>query len=108
LYINIVITQDVMPHQPFVSPASLEEMVAVTTRSAAIERSVVINLRADLTSFGRETLTIPSFDYCGQRGHGRHARTAQSDHSIDVLGARLDRHVNVPHLRDRCYGCVVI
>ena len=29
LSINIVITQDVTPHQPFVSPASLEEMAAV-------------------------------------------------------------------------------
>jgi len=29
LSINIVITQDVTRHQPFVSPASLEEMAAV-------------------------------------------------------------------------------
>jgi hypothetical protein len=29
LSINIVITQDVTAHQPFVSPASLEEMTAV-------------------------------------------------------------------------------
>jgi len=52
--------------------------------------------------------SVLSFDACWQGGHGRHARAAQSDHSVDVLGARLGRHVNVPHQRDRCHWRVVI
>src|SRR5438132_12191248 len=58
--------------------------------------------------FRTEALIPPLFDGCRQRGHRRHARTAQSDHSIDVLGARLGRHINVPHLRERCHWRVVI
>src|SRR5256885_806876 len=49
-----------------------------------------------------EALIIFSFDGCWQRGHRGHACTAQSDHSIDVLGAKLGRHIDVPHLGERC------
>ena|ERR1700722_9092897 len=67
-----------------------------------------ISVERDVKELALLLRAVPSFDGCWQGGPGRHARTAQSDHSIDVLGARLGRHINVSHLRDRCHWRVVI
>src|SRR5579864_3148194 len=68
----------------------------------------IFSVQRDVKEFALLLRTGPSLDGCRQGGHGRHARTAQSDHSIDVLGARIGRHVNVLHPRDWCHWRVVI
>ena len=68
----------------------------------------IFSVQCDVKEFALLLQSVPSVDACWQGGHGRHARAAQSDHSIDVLGVRLGRHVNVPHQRERWHWRVVI
>src|ERR1700751_1909784 len=69
---------------------------------------LIFLVQRDIKEFALPLQSGPSFDVSWHGGHRRHARAAQSDHGIDVLGTRLGRHINVPHQRDRCHWRVVI